>query len=70
MNPKCVDTYLDKIEAAQRGFEHSNNTYYGYEYKTPIKPEPWSDHTVKRTISVDQLLEGLEKLEQMHKNNE
>lgn len=29
MNPKNIDTYLYKIEAAHRGFRHSNNTYYG-----------------------------------------
>lgn len=34
MDPKYIDVYLDKIEAAHRGFEHNHNTYYGYQAKS------------------------------------
>lgn len=30
MDPKYADIYMKAIENAQRGFEDSNNTYYGY----------------------------------------
>jgi hypothetical protein len=33
MDPKYFSAYLDKIEAAHRGFEHNHNKYYGYQSK-------------------------------------
>jgi hypothetical protein len=97
MNPKYIGDWLDKIEAAHRGFEHNNNTYYGYEYNN-LKPEsipysgkiiygsrnkkgvyplssvkynttePWYDDSIEYAIDGNQLIEGIESLEKIHKN--
>lgn len=46
MDPKYADAYLNAIERAHRGFEHSNNTYYGYNYNNKYAwvDEPIDNH--------------------------